>query len=312
MPQGWKPIVLVAVLALAHPAQASIPSNPATPELEATTRIDTGLVKMRNAEGTSIIGQMVSDESFWTGAWRKSYTGQVYDELRLKNLPSGYLPMVSGEGQQDFEHDLVAHVVFNEMHRLPRFMSGVKAVASLGRGHDPQVGVEYRDTFWYLDLGVLYMVFPMRMYQRHDPGSTTTWLWFEKLDESFVDAATWERYEKRIASTMDSIDRRWTFNSVNHVDTLYGIFVVEPGRQHESRVTFATSFTFGQDAGWMARLGSQLPGVLKAGLRTAFNAAVAIAQDEKQKRAAAPDKDEPRPQGGVPAADVPVTEPHNQ
>lgn len=308
MLQGFQPIVLALALAVAAPAVASIPGPAPVPAPDATTRVDTGVVKMRSAEGTRVIGQMVSDESFWAGAWRKTYTGQVYDELRLKELPSGYLPMITGEGQQDFEHDLVAHVIFNEMHRLPYHMSGVRAVASLGRGHDPRTGTEYRDTFWFLDLGVLYMVFPMRMYREHDPASTTTWLWFEKLDESFVDGPTWAAYQAKIQKTMDSVERRWTFNSVNPVETLYGIFVVEPGRERESRVVFATSFTFGQDAGWMAKLGSQLPGVLKAGLRTAFNAAVAIAKDETEKRARATQT----PPAGAPAVEPPAVEPHNQ
>jgi len=305
MSQACGPVLILAsALALAAPAMARAPASTPVVDVDASSRVDTGIVKMRSAEGTRVIGQMVSDEAFWTGAWRKTYSGEVYDELRLKELPSGYLPMIAGEGLQDFEHHLVAHVVFNEMHRLPQHMSGVRAVASLGRGHDARTGAEYRDTFWFLDLGVLYMVFPMRMYRQHDPATTTTWLWFEKLDESFVDAATWGRYEQKIQATMDAVERRWTFNSVNPVDTLYGIFVVEPGRERESRVTFATSFTFGQDAGWMARLGSQLPGVLKAGLRTAFGAAVSIARDEAAQRA----KAAAQPPAGAPTLESPVLE----
>lgn len=317
MPHPWVRRVAVAALsstlalALAAPAWASLPASnspsplregpalegPAATLPEFSARADLG-IKMRNEEGTRVIGQMVADDAFWSGAWQKTYNGRVYDAMRLKNLDSGYLPMITGEGSRDYEHDVVAHVIFSRMHQLPLYMSGAKAVATLGKGTDPVVGAEYTDTFWFLDLTVLYVVYPMRMYRRHDPAAGVTYLWFEKLDESFVDSATWSRYQKKIEETKAKVDLRWPpFNSVNEASELYGIFVVSPGKERDTRVTFVSKLGFGSEAGWLAKFGSQLPGVLRAGLRNGFVAAVAIADAETERRSKKPSpQQQPQPQ----------------
>lgn len=274
----------IALVGLVAPAVASMPPGAAElPEL--STSVDLG-IKMRNPEGSQVIGQMVSDDAFWSDAWKKSYDDKIYDEIRLKSTDSGYLPMITGEGQQDFDPEVVSHIIFDKMHQLPLYMSGAKAVVALGKGRDETIGADYSDTFWFLDMSVLYVVYPMRMYRRHDPATNTTYLWFEKLDASFVDAPTWASYEKKMEDTKSSVDLRWApFNSVNDASTLYGIFVVSPGKERRSRVTFVSKLAFGSDAGWMAKFGSQLPGVLKAGLRNGFVASVAMADAETQRRA---------------------------
>ncbi len=64
--------------------------------------------------------------------------------------------------------------------------------------------------------------------------------------------------------------------------------VVTPGEELESRVTFVSKLTFGDGTGFIAKVGSQMPMVIKAGLKSGFDACVAIARDEKHKRLRSP------------------------
>jgi hypothetical protein len=246
----------------------------------------TGLdLKLRNSEGQQVLNGILSDASYWSGADVSTFSDKNYDEIRLKQLGSGYVPMITGEGDQDFPHEVVAHVVFKRNTDLPKYMSGAKAIVFLGAGHDSVVGADYRDTFYILDLTVMYAYFPQRMYTKHDDAANRTVLWFEKMDPSFVDASTWSTYQTKMTAALDAMDKRWPpFNSTVPVDTVYGMFVVEPGKTRESRVSFVSKIGFAPDAGWMANFGSQLPMVIKSGLKSGFNASVAIAQHEKEKR----------------------------
>jgi hypothetical protein len=170
-------------------------------------------------------------------------------------------------------------------------MSGAKLVIPLGSGYDPVVGAEYRDSFYILDLTLFYGYFGQRMYRRHDDARNQTVLWFEKLDSRFVDAATWTTYQSKMKTALDGIERRWPpFNSEIEVTDVYGMFVVEPGKTHTSRVSFVSKLTFDRDAGMVASWGSQLKPVVRAGLEAGFEASVAIAKHEAEKRskAAAP------------------------
>jgi hypothetical protein len=72
--------------------------------------------------------------------------------------------------------------------------------------------------------------------------------------------------------------------SVVEVGDIFGMFVVEPGRTKKSRVTFITKIVFGSDAGWIAKTGSQLPVVIKAGLKSGFRSCVELAQEEQRRR----------------------------
>lgn len=252
-------------------------------------------LKLRNAEGQEVLNKILDDEGFWAGAWSKDYDGKAYDRIRLKQLETGYVPMITGEGGQDFDHSVVADVVYFQNTRLPKYMDGAKAVINLGKGYDDTIGAEYRDTFYILDLTAFYGIFPQRMYRKHDEATNTSVMWFEKIEPGWVPAATWSEYEKKMKDAVDNMDKGWLFNSVVPVGDLYGMFVVEPGKAQESRVSFVSKITFGDDAGWVARFGSQLPGVLKSGLRSGFAASVAIADYEQQKRAKNPPAPAPVP-----------------
>src|SRR5688500_9420115 len=242
---------------------------------------------LRDTEGEQVLNGILSDPAFWSGADDEDYENRIYDEIRLKRLETGYVPMITGEGDEDFAHEVVADIVFLRNTDLPRYMAGAKAVVLLGTGYDPVVGAEYRDCFYILDLTAFYAYFPQRMYRRHDAAKNQTVLWFEKMDASFVDAGTWTTYETKMKTALDKLedDKRWLMNAVIEVGDVYGMFVVEPGKTRESRVSFVSKLTFGEDAGWIAKMGSQLPMVLKAGLKSGFDASVRIAKNEKEKRA---------------------------
>jgi hypothetical protein len=242
-------------------------------------------LKLRNGEGQQVLNGILTDTAFWQGADISTFTDKNYDEIRLKQIGTGYVPMITGEGDQDFPHEVVSHVVFKRNTDLPKYMSGAKAILFLGAGHDNVVGADYRDTFYILDFTVMYAYFPQRMYVKHDDAANRTVLWFEKMDASFVDAATWATYQGKMQTALDGMEKRWPpFNSVVPVDTVYGMFVVEPGKTRESRVSFVSKIGFAPDAGWIANFGSQLPMVIRSGLKSGFNASVAIAAHEKEKR----------------------------
>jgi hypothetical protein len=245
-------------------------------------------LKLRNREGQEVLNKILSDQAFWSSAWKQSYTDKPYDEIRLKDTASGYVPMITGEGDQDFANEVVADIVFLRNTDLPKYMSGAKAVILLGSGYDPVVGAEYRDCFYILDLTAFYAYFPQRMYRKHDESKNATVMWFEKMNESFVDAATWTKYKSKMDTSLTNLERRWAFGSLIEVSDVYGMFVVEPGNRRKSRVSFVSKLTFGEGSGWIAQMGSQMPSVLKAGLKSGFSASVAIAKHETERRAQTP------------------------
>lgn len=281
---------LLAALALAAlaapPAVASLPA--ARPHVDVAEYASTATpidVPMRNAEGGEMIRRMLNEEGFWSDAKVYPFEGQLYDEIRLKSLPEGgYLPMITGEADENIPHDVVADIVFGQQTALPKYMSGTVAVTTLGYGTDPKFGVPYLDNFFVLDLSFFYVTYTQRMYRR--TVGDVTYLWFEKLDATFVDAATWSEYQSKIQTQMTALepDLRSLFGSVLEVGQIYGVFVVAKGETRESRVTFVSKITFGQDAGWLAKLGSKMPPVLKAGLQSGFDASVKIAKAERDRR----------------------------
>lgn len=241
-------------------------------------------LKLRDAEGQQILNKILSDEAFWSGAWKQPYEGKLYDEIRLKDTASGYVPMITGEGDQDFAQDVVSDVVYFRNVDLPKYMDGAKVVALLGSGFDPVVGAEYRDCFYILDLTLFYGTFPQRMYRKHDPVTNATVMWFEKMDSTFVDAGTWAAYQTKMKAQVEGMEKRWALNSVIEVSDIYGMFVVEPGKTRKSRVSFVSKLTFDDNAGWVAQMGSQMPGVIRSGLKSGFAASVALAKHETDKR----------------------------
>ena len=243
-----------------------------------------GTIAMRGGTASALINAALTD-SYWIGSWQKDYTKDLWDEIRLKEDPNGFVPMITGEGERDYDHDLVVDLVFNKMGLLPYYMKGAIAVENLGRGHDMVVNTDYVDTFYIIDLTLFYCAFTQRMYLTDDTANGRTILSFEKITESMVGAGTWAAYQQRTAQIVEDADmRKALFSKVIEPSEVHGMFIVSPGTEHKSRVTLVSRLTFGEDAGWIATLGSQMPGVLKAGVKSGFRACVAIADVEQAKR----------------------------
>jgi hypothetical protein len=260
------------LLAVAAPAAASLGSE-----------VD---VDMRYSAGATMMNRMLAEDDFWSDAhkWEFDDAKHWYDRIMLKPVDHGYVPMISGEGSQDLPHDVVADIVFSKMNRLPLYMSGAKAVHNLGGGYDERIGAPYQDSFFFLDLTLFYVTYSQRMYRKHDEETGQTFLWFEKLTPDFVDAETWKKYQAATQKVSEGVDKRWAFGSILEIDQIYGMFIVGKGRKRESRVTFVSKLAFGDDAGFIAKAGSQMKSVLKAGLKSGFVASVNIANFEHEKR----------------------------
>lgn len=270
-----RPLAQIGAVILLLLATLFVPGRAAAEDID---------VKMRYAEGGVMINRMLNEQGFWSDADQSQYNKELYDEIRLKKLDEGgFLPMITGESDEDIPMDVVADIVFQQQTALPAYMDGAVAVTTLGWGTDPTFGVPYLDNFFLLDLGFFYVEYRQRMYRR--TVGDTSYLWFEKMDASFVDAATWAQYDAKIEKTMSGLKLRSLFGSVIPVGQIYGIFVVTKGKNHESRVTFVSKISFGDDAGWLAKFGSKLKPVLKAGLQSGFDASVKIAKAERDRRA---------------------------
>ena len=286
-------VQLAAAVATLTIASFAAPAGHASLPDAASQQFDASLVEystsaaidvpMRNADGSKMIGRMLNEKGFWEGSKSWDFNKELYDKIQLQSVASGgYLPMITGESDQDIPQDVVADIVFGQQTALPAYMDGCVAVKTLGYGTDPKFGVPYLDNYIVLDFSFFYVRYTQRAYRKTVDG--TSYVWFEKLDSSFVDASTWADYNKQRKEVMDGLKLRSLFGSVLDVGEIYGIFVVADGQQNESRVTFVSRIAFGDDAGWLAKLGSKMPPVLKAGLQSGFDASVKIAKAERDRR----------------------------
>jgi hypothetical protein len=241
------------------------------------------LVRLKNQTGADLLNQALDGQTLWSGASVDRYKGKLYDEIRLRSLDKGYITYISGEGDRDFEPQVVADTVFKQQHRLPTVEDGAKVVVRLGSGTDAATGRPYVDTWWMLDLTLFYGTYAQRMYQVDD-GNGRIISYFEKLDLGTLSASTQASYQAKIDASSASIETRWPpFDSVQEISEIYGMFVVEPGSVRTSRVSFVARITFAEGAGVLARLGSEMPPVLKAGLQSGFISCVQIARQEQIK-----------------------------
>ena len=238
-------------------------------------------IECYSEEAEKVCEAALTQGAYWGDAEVKTYSGKEFDEIRLKPTDDGFVPMITGEGAMDFQHDIVADVVFRNQNKLPAKMSGAKAVEYLGSGYDSKIGAEYSDAYFMLDLTLFYATFKQRMYKRKD-GDTTV-LWFEKLTPEMTGAEKWAAYEARQKEIEDNLSLRWAFGSVLRLADIYGMFVVSKGDAHATRITFVSKMEFGEDAGFIAQAGSQMRGVLRAGLKSGFLASVEIAKENQAK-----------------------------
>ena len=266
--------------------------SPATRDVAAgnvASGVITGVnVQLRDAAAAATLNRSLTDASFWPDDGKSAFKGKKYDEIRLKSQERGYLLMVTGEGGRDFDQAVVAEAVFLYQWQLPSYMAGAKAAVWLGNGIDPQLGLPHTDTFFFLDFDIFYGTLVQRMY-RLDLDDGRIVLAFERLDPSYVDADTWAKYQQQIETTSGGVDRRWPpFNKVVPVNEVFGMFIVEPGESLRSRVTLVNKLGFSTDgAGWVAQMGAEMPLVIRSGLKSGFDASVAIAAHVQEARDAA-------------------------
>jgi hypothetical protein len=234
-------------------------------------------LQTRDQQAQTRLNAALSGPDYWDSAVTSTHARMLYDEIRLRPTKDGYMAMITGEGQQDIAHDVVVSTIFANQNLLPNHISGAKKVVTLGTGTDPRFGVPYRDSFYFLDLTLFYATYAQRMYKIKDGDRTI--LYFEKLNATFVDAATWQAYQAQIEGVSESVNRRWALHSVVPIDQVYGLFIVSPGQTHTSRVTFVSKLSFNEDAGWLINFASELPAVIRGGLKSGFLGCVAVARE---------------------------------
>ena len=261
-------------------AQDASPESPTALALQQNVDL-----KTHNSNANKVLNAALNQAGYWNNASKTTYHNQLYDVTQLKPSEGGYVPMIAGESDEDIPLDVVTHIIYMKQTHLPRYMEGARAVTTLGSGYDSELGLQYRDTYYFLDFGLFYSTYATRMYQHHDPTLQRTVLWFESLTPAITGEESWNTYQEIRAKTDASVDKRWAFNSVIPFGEVFGMFIVTPGEVRTSRVTFISKISFGEEAGWIAKWGSQLPGVIKAGLKSGYNACVQIAKNEHKSRA---------------------------
>jgi hypothetical protein len=246
-------------------------------------------VRMHDPTAQTTLNSILTDANYWDDAWQKQYKDRSYDEIRFKDLDLGFVPMISGDGNMDISHKAASKVAFTGFDNLPKHLPLAKKVVYLGQGYDEAVGAEYTDTFLFVDIKFLYAAFTWRMYRQHDEATGFTTLWFELLPDNLLSPEKQASYQATIDDATAQVSRRSMFSQVASPKELYGMFVLQPGVEHETRVVFVARLTFGQEVGWVVRWGSQLQVVLRMALQQAFEAAVALCVDEMNAGQVTPD-----------------------
>ena len=242
-------------------------------------------LRTRNPEVQRTLNAAVSGADWWGGASISKYTDQEYDEIRLKPMADGgFLTYISGEGREDFTHEQVIHTVWNHQDKLDRQMAGCVSADRLDRGMDNTVGTEFVDLFMLLDFGLFYGEFFQRMYKYPQPDGRTLMV-FEKITQGTIESSRWARYREQrdaiVAKHSDKGRLRSVFGKIIEVSDTYGVFIAEPGRRQAQRISMIAKVSFADGGSLVAQMGSKMPPVIKAGLRSGFDASVRIAQQVK-------------------------------
>ena len=237
---------------------------------------------MRDPAAAAITTKAVSTPAFWDSASITDYDGQRYDQIRLRPLASGYFTLITGEGQSDYDHEIVVDTAFRYQERLPAIEKSAVDISILGQGIDPASELPYVDTLFFLDFTLFYGIYLQRSYRLDVDGQT--FVFFETLREDFVEPVTWQRYQARRQEAIADAELRWVLNRVVPVEEVFGTFIVEPGRTHTTRVSFLVRVRFGEEAGSLAQLAAELPTVLRLGLQSGFTNCVRIAAEEQARQ----------------------------
>ena len=239
---------------------------------------DEGEFSIRNKKGSAILNKALFRKNFWKDASKSFYENKPHDEIRLKSMESGgYLTYISGCGQRNFRIEDVATGIFWHQKELHKHMAGAVTCDLLGFGQDPTVKRPFTDTFLLGDFDFFYASYFQRMYRFNLPDGRVV-LPFELIGNNFLGAAEWTKYraaKKKMIAGTETKRRSFMFGDILEMAELYGMYIVEPGKKYDTRVTMVARLQFGGDS-WIADFGSKLPFVIRAGLANGFRAHVDI------------------------------------
>ena len=144
-------------------------------------------LQTRDASANRVLNNAIQP-SFWSSASKNDYeVGRyLYDSIWLRwvepaNDRPGYVVLITGTGNENFNQDVVSDIIINKQDRIDNMVDGAESVVYLGGGTDPRNGLPYRDSFYFLDMGVFYATYAQRMY-RLDAQDGRSFMFFEKLD----------------------------------------------------------------------------------------------------------------------------------
>jgi hypothetical protein len=233
--------------------------------------------QLHNKTGQKVLLDSLNDPNYWKGVEVEKPTDQLYDEFKLKKLDSGYLTFVSGHGNQNYTQEQVVQTVLYNQHHLPKHMSGAKNMTYFSEGIDPQFGVPYTDMVFFGDMDFFYCEYFQRMYRYDLDGKTICA--FERATKTLVKPERWSLYEKTRKKTIEDSDLRWPIlNDIVPVTDVYGMYIVEPDSQYQTRVTLTAKLRFGTGTGLLAQWGSEIPYLIRSGTLNGFNASVTVAR----------------------------------
>lgn len=237
--------------------------------------------QLHNKVGQNILLESLNNPNYWNGIEVERPTDQLYDQFKLKKLEAGYLTFVSGHGNQNYTREQVVQTVLYSQKYLPNHMAGAKAMTYFGEGVDPYFGVPYTDMVFLGDMDFFYCEYFQRMYRYDLPGNRTICA-FERATKQFVKPDRWALYESTRKSSIDGADLRWPIlNDIVPVTDVFGMYIIEPGTNYQTRVTMTAKLRFGTGTGFLAQWGSEIPYLIRSGTLNGFNASVAVVKGMK-------------------------------
>ena len=231
-------------------------------------------ISLNDQQGADVLNLSLGDPAFWNGAEVELHQGRLYDEIRLKRLgEAGFLAYISGEGAQDFPAAAVAETVYQNQNLITDFMPALKTARYLGEGIDPVTKLEYTDIYFLVDVALFFISVPLRTTRiRIDDRS---WMCpIELVTEQMTTPEQWKNYEFIMSIEQDMNVRRWAFSAVVPFERLFGTYIMQPGNDFETRVSMITNMRFAANRSFFADLGSELPFVMKKGMRAGFDGSV--------------------------------------
>jgi hypothetical protein len=232
--------------------------------------------QLHNKAGQKVLLESLNNPNYWKGVDVERPSDKLYDEFKLKKLDSGYLTYVSGHGNQNYTREQVVQTVLYNQHHLPKHMAGAKNMTYFSEGVDPHFGVPYTDMVFLGDMDFFYCEYYQRMY-RYDLGDGRTICAFERGTQNFIKPERWKVYEQKRKETIDESDLRWPIlNDVIPVTDVFGMYIIGPGKNYQTRVTLTAKLRFGSGTGLLAQWGSEMPYLIRSGTLNGFNASVSI------------------------------------